>query len=120
MADPAGSHPPTHEPFLARLARGDWAGRALRVLLMAAVSSGAAWFLAPGANRLPGSEAIGTPAAQMVKADRDYAIVDEEATARRRVDAAHAERTVYLLDEGAAEEAAARVHAAFQLMRDEE
>jgi hypothetical protein len=87
---------------------------------MAAVSSGAAWFLAPGANRLPGSEALGTPAAQMVKADRDYAIVDEEATARRRAETAQAERPVYVLDIGAGDEASARVHAAFQLMRDEE
>jgi putative nucleotidyltransferase with HDIG domain len=84
------------------------------------VSSGAAWFLAPGAHRLPGQEALGTPAARMVKADRDYAIVDEEATARRRAETAQAERPVYVLDVGAGDEASARVHAAFQLMREEE
>jgi putative nucleotidyltransferase with HDIG domain len=60
------------------------------------------------------------PAASTVKADRDYGIVDEEATARRRAEAAQAERPVYVHEEGAAEEASARVHAAFQLMREEE
>jgi putative nucleotidyltransferase with HDIG domain len=82
------------------------------------VSSGAAWFLAPGAHRLPGQEALGTPAARTVKADRDYAIVDEEATARRRAETAQAERPVYVLDVGAGDEASARVRAAFQLMRE--
>ncbi len=121
MDEPAGSHPPTHERFLGRLARGDWAGRALRILLLAAVSSGAGWLLAPtGEHRLPGADALGTPAPATVKADRDYGIVDEEATSRRRAEVAQAERPVYVLDAGADEEASARVHAAFQLMREEE
>jgi putative nucleotidyltransferase with HDIG domain len=115
-----GSHPPTHESLLARLARGDWAGRTLRILLVAAVSAAAAWLLAPGAHRLPGPEALGAPSPATVKADRDYGIVDEEATARRRADAAQAERPVYVLDAGAAEEASARVHAAFRLLREED
>jgi len=55
----------------------------------------------------------------MVKADRDYDIADPDATQRRRADAAEAERSVYGLDAAAGDEAAARVHAAFQLMRDE-
>lgn len=121
MAELAGSHPPTQDRFLARLARGDWTGRALRILLVAAVSSGAAWLLTPtGAHRLPGSDSLGMPAPFTVKADRDYGIVDEEATARRRAETAQADRSVYVLEEGAAEEASARVHAAFQVMREEE
>jgi hypothetical protein len=86
-----------------------------------AVSGAGAWLLTPGASlRLPAPEALGTPATATVKADRDYDILDEEATARRRGEAAQAERPVYLHDSGAAEEAAARVHAAFELMRAEE
>jgi len=115
-----GSHPPTHEGLLGRFARGDWAGRLLRLLLVAVVASSAAWLLAPaGASRLPGAEALGTPAPATVKADRDYDIADEDATARRRAEAAQTERPVYVLDAGAADEASARVHAAFQVMREE-
>jgi putative nucleotidyltransferase with HDIG domain len=77
--------------------------------------------LAPaGANRLPGADALGSPAPKTFKADRDYEIADEEATARRRAEAAAAQPPVYDLDEGAAEEATARVHAAFELMREQE
>jgi hypothetical protein len=104
----------------ARLAAEGWGGRALRVLLVAAISSGAAWLLAPGAHRLPGADALGAPATATIKADRDYTIVDEEATARRRLEAAQAERPVYVHDEAAADEAGARVSAAFHLMREEE
>jgi putative nucleotidyltransferase with HDIG domain len=84
------------------------------------ISWAAAWLLAPaGAARLPGPEALGTPAPATVKADRDYDVVDEDATFRRRTEAAGAERPVYVLDAGAGDEAAARVHAAFQIMREE-
>jgi putative nucleotidyltransferase with HDIG domain len=121
VGEPAGSHPPTHESLLARIARGDWAGRLLRFGLVVVIAIGASWFLSPpDTERLPGLDALGRPAPATVKADRDYDIIDEEATLRRRTDAGHAERAVYLLDEGAAEEAVARVHAAFQLMRDDE
>jgi membrane-associated HD superfamily phosphohydrolase len=84
------------------------------------ISASAAYLLAPtGASRLPGPEALGTPATSTVKADRDYDVIDPEATLRHRAEAALAERPVYLLDAGASEEAAARIHAAFQLMREE-
>jgi putative nucleotidyltransferase with HDIG domain len=87
---------------------------------VAVVSAAGAWLLAPGSSgRIPGPEALGTPATATLKADRDYDVADEDATFRRRAEAAHAERPVYTLDAGAADEAAARVHAAFQLMRDE-
>jgi putative nucleotidyltransferase with HDIG domain len=89
-------------------------------VLVAAVSASASWLLAPpAARRLPTVEALGTPAPSTVKADRDYDIADEDATQHKRADAAHAERPVYVLDATAGDEAAARVHAAFQLMRDE-
>jgi putative nucleotidyltransferase with HDIG domain len=120
VTDPAGSHPPTRTGWLDWLARGDLAGLVLRAVLVTVVSVAAAWLLAPaGASRLPGPESLGSPAPETVKADRDYDIADPEATQRRRADAAEAERPVYVLDAGAGDEAAARVHAAFLLMRDE-
>jgi cyclic-di-AMP phosphodiesterase PgpH len=110
--NPHGSAPPP---------RPDWAGRALRALLVGVVAAAAGWLLAPGAAlRLPGGDALGSPAALTIKADRDYDIVDAEATARRRAEAAATVQPVYDHEDGAAEEAAARVHAAFELMRDEE
>jgi hypothetical protein len=114
-------HSPTSRSILARLAVGDWAGKLLRGLLVAAISVAAALLLAPaGTHRLPESDALGTPAISTIKADRDYDIVDEAATARRRAEAAEAARPVYQHDAGAADEAAARVRAAFELMRAEE
>jgi len=103
------------------LLRRDVAGRLLRGLILAVVGGVAALALAPGssARRLPGRDALGTPAPVTLKAARDYEIVDEEATARRRAEASAAQRAVYDLDEGAADEAAARIHAAFTLMREE-
>jgi putative nucleotidyltransferase with HDIG domain len=101
--------------------RRDWAGLLFSVLLVGAIAVAAGWLLAPPApHRLPGQEALGTPAPETIKADRDYDIEDAEATARRRGEAASTVRPVYDFDEGASDEAGARVHAAFQLMRDEE
>ncbi|HVI95238.1 MAG TPA: HDIG domain-containing protein [Anaeromyxobacter sp.] len=99
----------------------DWPGRALRLGLVAVLSAAAGLLLAPAAaHRLPGPEALGLPSPATFKADRDYDIVDEDATARRRTEAAEAEPLVYDHDAGAADEAAARVHAAFELMRAQE
>jgi cyclic-di-AMP phosphodiesterase PgpH len=121
VPDPTGPRPAETKSTLSRLAAGDWAGKLLRLVLAAAVSVAAAVLLAPSAaHRLPGPEALGTPARATIKADRDFDIVDEAATARRRAEAAQAERPVYFHDGGAPEEAAARVHAAFALMREEE
>jgi putative nucleotidyltransferase with HDIG domain len=101
--------------------RADWAGRVLRLGLVALVSGAAGFLLAPAAaHRLPGAESLGLPAPATLKADRDYDIVDEEATARRRAEAAQAERPVYDHHAGIADEAVARIHAAFELMREEE
>jgi len=103
------------------LARADLPGRLLALLLLAAVSAAGGFLLVPpGPDRLPGAEALGTRSTSAVRADRDYQIVDEEATARRRAEAAAGVRPVYDADDAADEEAAARIHAAFALMRAEE
>lgn len=108
------------EGRLARAARADWAGQLLKLALVLGLGASAGWLLAPSSiQRLPTPDQQGSPAAATLKADRDYDIIDEDATARRRLEAAQAVRPVYDHEEGAAEEAAARVHAAFDLMRDE-
>ena len=117
---PTPSPEPTRAGLLARLARYDLGGHALSALLVATVSAAAGVLLVPGAaQRLPGPESLGMPAPATFKADRDYEIVDEEATARRRDEAAAAVPAVYQEDAGAAEDAAARIHAAFAAMREE-
>lgn len=110
-----------HPGLLARLAAGDWAGKLLRLCLVLGVSGTSALLLAPGdSRRLPGPQDLGAPAPATLKADRDYEIVDEEATARRRAEAAKGERTVWEHDVGAADSAAERIRSAFALMRAEE
>ncbi len=102
-----------------RRAASDWTGRAWGALLLAAVALTAGWFLAPGmgVTRLPGRESLGGLATATVRAARDYDIPDPEATARLRAEAAESSRPVFDLDEGALEAGAARVRAAFRLMR---
>jgi hypothetical protein len=107
----------TREPASARTGL---AGRALLAVLfvLAVVASG--WLLSPGSDpqRLPADDAVGRAAPSTVKAARDYEIPDEEATSRRREEAAAAELPVYDQDGDALEEAAARIRGAFQVMRD--
>ncbi|HEX9049170.1 MAG TPA: HDIG domain-containing protein [Anaeromyxobacter sp.] len=89
--------------------------------MVGVIAAAAGWLLAPAAaHRLPGPDALGSPAPATIKADRDYDVVDGEATARRQAEAAASIRPVHDHEDGAADEAAARVHAAFELMRDEE
>ncbi len=108
--------------LVAWLLRRDVAGRLVRGALVALIAATAAFVLAPGSSsrRLPTAEALGIPAPSTIKADRDYEIVDAEATSRRRAEASAAQRPVYDLDAGAAAEAAERIRAAFALMREEE
>ena len=95
--------------------------RLLLLALLVGLSVGAGWLLAPpGQDRLPGPEALGSPSRATIRADRDIDVVDEDATAHRRAEAAAQERPVYDHDEAAPDEAAARIHAAFSLMREEE
>jgi putative nucleotidyltransferase with HDIG domain len=121
-----GTDPPPAAPSgplarLLRLPRRDLGGPALSALLVAIVSAAAGMLLVPGAaRRLPGSESLGLPAPATLKADRDYDIVDEEATARRRDAAAAEVPPAYQLDDGAADEAVGRIRAAFETMRTEE
>ncbi|HEX9052382.1 MAG TPA: HDIG domain-containing protein [Anaeromyxobacter sp.] len=118
---PDPSHRRTPRGLLARLASGDWAGKALRIALVALTSAAAAVLLVPeSSRRLPGPDALGSPATATIKADRDYDIVDQGATVRRRAEAAQAERPVYEHDAGAAQDATARIHAAFELMREDD
>jgi putative nucleotidyltransferase with HDIG domain len=122
MGEPAEGRGSGLTALVTWLLRRDVAGRMLRGLIVAAIGGVAAYVLAPGSSErlLPTREALGTPASATLKASRDYEIVDEEATARRRAEAGAAQQAVYDLDEGAADEAAARIHAAFALMREEE
>jgi putative nucleotidyltransferase with HDIG domain len=118
---PTPSPAPPHPGLLARLAKRDWGGPALSALLVATIAAAAGVLLVPGAaQRFPGKESLGLPAQATFKADRDYDIEDVEATARRRAEAAAAVPPVFDQDDGAGEDAAARVHAAFELMRGEE
>lgn len=95
--------------------------RLLLLVLLVGMSVGAGWLLAPpGLDRLPGPEALGAPSPATIRADRDIDVADEDATARRRAEAAAQERPVYDHDEAAPDEVAARIHAAFSLMREEE
>ena len=94
--------------------------RLLLLTLLAALSVGTGWLLAPsGRDRLPGPDALGEPSPFTIRADRDVDVVDEAATARRRAEAAAQARPVYDHDEAAPDEAAAHIHAAFSLMREE-
>jgi hypothetical protein len=120
---PAPDPSPRRPGLLARLAAGsrrDRAGWLLGALLTALVAAGAAWLLTPGstARRFPGEEALGTPAVGSFKAPRDQEILDADATERLREEAAAASPEVHDLDEGAAEEAVARVRGAFAAARE--
>lgn len=115
-APPSAAHGGDRHLGGTRLARA----LVLLALLAAVGATGGALLAPPGVGRLPGPESLGAPAPATLKADRDYEVVDEEATARRRAAAAAAERPVYDEDGDAGDEAAARIHAAFALMREEE
>jgi hypothetical protein len=95
--------------------------RLAATLLLATAAVITAFLAIPGAPpEPPGEEALGHPAPATVRARRDLAIPDEEGTRRRREEAAADEPRVFDLDLGAAEEVAARVRGAFQLMRETE
>jgi hypothetical protein len=91
-------------------------------ILLVAAAVGAAFLVVPGGGPadVPGDEMLGLPAPATMRAPRDLAIPDEEATSRRRQEAAAAEPRVYDHDLGAVAEAEARVREAFALVRDGE
>lgn len=90
------------------------------LLLGAAVAT--AFILVPwgGVGPLPGEEALGRAAPFTVRASRDLAVPDEEATARRREEAARSELRVFDHDLADVEEREARIRGAFELMRSEQ
>ena len=116
--------PQTSSRLLARLAERlttpSSVGALLAVALVLVVAGASSWLLTPGAftQRLPGDDALGTPALGNIKAARDYNILDPEATREHRDAAIAAELPVFDWDEGAAEEAAGRIRDAFGFMRD--
>jgi cyclic-di-AMP phosphodiesterase PgpH len=120
MAMGAGCHPvPPTSPPGQRL--GAVPIRLLLLALLAVLSVGTGWLLVPSErDRFPGPDALGEPSPITIRADRDVDVVDDLATARRRAEAAAQARPVYDHDEAAPDEAAARIHAAFSLMREEE
>ncbi len=122
MQDPAEKTLDSIARAAARLTGKSFTSRALGAFLVLGVTAASAWLLAPGSTmqRMPGDDALGTPAVGTIKAARDYDIPDEEATDHRREETAAAERQVYDHDDGALEETAARIRGAFQLMRDAE
>jgi putative nucleotidyltransferase with HDIG domain len=110
----------THDATAAPGGAGRRAGRAGRAALLLAVAALAGWLVAPGTfwRHIPGEDALGTPAVGTWKAPRDYEILDEEATAKLRAEAAEGERAVWDLDDGAVEAAASRARAAFRDLRE--
>ncbi|MBI5070536.1 MAG: HDIG domain-containing protein [Deltaproteobacteria bacterium] len=118
--DPSQKAPGLLARLVQPLPGKDPAGWALGAVLALGVAVAAAWLLTPPelSQRFPGEEALGTPAPVALKAARDYELLDADATAQLREEAAAAEPTVYDLDEDAAEEAVARIRAAFQAARE--
>ncbi|HET8724453.1 MAG TPA: HDIG domain-containing protein [Anaeromyxobacteraceae bacterium] len=94
--------------------------RVAATLLLVAAAAATAFLAVPGLPPAsPGEEALGSPAPATVRATRDLAVPDELATRRWREEAAADEPRVFDHDQGAADEVAARVRGAFQLMRGE-
>jgi len=107
-----------HEPLAGARPRLRLSERLAATLLLATAAVVTAFLAVPGSPPdVPGEEALGLPAPATLRATRDLAIPDEEATRRRRDEAASEERRVFDLDLAAGEEVAARVRGAFQLMR---
>src|SRR3954462_4646689 len=89
--------------------------QALALSLLAAVSISAAFLLSPSrvTPPIPGDEALGTPFAGTLKANRDYDVLDPETTAEKREEAARSVWPVYDFDAGAAETLQRRISEAF-------
>ncbi len=106
--------------LLERSSSASAAGVLLAVALVLVIAGTSSWLLTPGAftQRMPGDDALGTPALGNFKAARDYDILDPEATREHRDAAVAAELPVFDWDEGAAGEAAGRIRDAFGFMRD--
>lgn len=90
--------------------------RLVAVLLLLLLAGTAAIALAPGlfTDRIPyGPEDLGSVATGTLKASRDYDILDEETTRRKREEAVAAVRAVYVHDPAALADAVRRIRDGF-------
>jgi putative nucleotidyltransferase with HDIG domain len=107
-----------HDPLAGARPRLRLSERLAAILLLATAAVVTAFLAVPGSPPVvPGETVLGLPAPATLRAPRDLAIPDEEATRRRREEAASEEPRVFDLDLSAEEEVAARVRGAFQVMR---
>src|SRR5947209_20062487 len=89
--------------------------QALAIALLVAGSVSAAFLLTPSrfTPPIPGDEALGTPFVGVLKANRDYDIIDPETTAQKREEAARSVWPVYDYDAGAVDLLQLRISDAF-------
>ncbi len=92
------------------------------LLMLLGVGAGAGLLLSPGVStqRLPfGDPSLGRIATQTVRARRDYDILDEEATRKRREEAQAEVRRVYDYDSHGLSEVRSRIAESFDYLRDQ-
>lgn len=114
--------PPQLTNLARKAARASWADWLAGLVLLALLSTGAAYLVTPGmfGQKVPVDEdaQVGDLARFTVKADRDYDIPDEFTTASQRDDAAAQVRPVYDYDLSVAQGALSRVRAGFSRMQE--
>jgi cyclic-di-AMP phosphodiesterase PgpH len=117
MCASAGSMPSMIWPLARRLL-----SKAAALLILPGVGAGAGLLLSPGVSsqRLPyGDASLGRVATQTVRARRDYDILDEEATRKRREEAQGDVRPVYDYDSHGLGEVRSRIAESFARLREE-
>ena len=92
------------KPWTAQVMRRKGLRQALALALLGAVSISAAFLLPPSrfTPAVPEDDALGLPFAGILKANRDYDIIDPETTQEKRESAARSVWPVYDFDAGAA------------------
>jgi putative nucleotidyltransferase with HDIG domain len=96
--------------------------KAAALLMLLGVGAGAGLLLSPGVStqRLPyGDASLGHIATQTVRARRDYTVLDEEATRKRREEAQADVRPVYDYDSRGLAEVHSRIAESFVRLREE-
>lgn len=88
-----------------------------KVILVLAFSLAAALIIAPSFVKRPPVYRVGDVATQNIKADRDFLLLDNEATTRKRDAARREAPLIFDLHEKAAQTAALRLAKAFKTMR---
>ena len=116
----ASMAPPQSSTWSSRILRFRRVRQALALSLLAAVAISAAFLLTPSrfTPAIPGDEALGTPFAGTLKANRDYDVRDPETTAEKREEAARSVWPVYDFDNSAAEVLSNRLADAFRGARE--